>query len=125
MYQHYGETIGWSSRKSTKNAVDTDVPTGLGFREANQEEPMTTDGRGGKAASDFKAFVYGRKHTLKTLAEASGVKYWKLRQHSAGIRALDRESLETVAEILGVGPGEVPIPTLVVQWQGGGTSAAA
>jgi hypothetical protein len=86
---------------------------------------METTSRGCATVSDFKAYVYGMKHTIKTLSEASGVKYWKLRQHSAGIRALDRESLAKVAAALGVNPQEVPFPTLVVQWRGGGISEAA
>jgi len=59
----------------------------------------------------FRRLVASRGFTLKSLAEASQVDYWRIIQHSSGKTRLAGEPLDRVAETLAVAADDIPSPT--------------
>lgn len=75
---------------------------------------MSTSRRGVGERSEFWFWVARQQHTLRSLAAAAGVPYYRIRYHSAGFRRMDDVDLQRVACAVGHPVSE--IPTFDVVW---------
>ena len=64
----------------------------------------------------FREWLRSRGLNLLSLHRVSGVSYWRLRHHSAGLRTLPPSDLADIAKALNVEVDE--IPTFTSAWTG-------